>query len=156
MVAVVQGRSGIRLMREDDIAEIIAIEEAEYEFGWTEGIFRDCIRVGYVGLVYLVDSAVAGYGVAAVRAGECHVLNICVAGECTGRGYAKALLRRLLRLATTLRARTAYLEVRPSNHIAISLYQRAGFRQIGIRRDYYPARIGREDALVLSKSLDES
>jgi ribosomal-protein-alanine N-acetyltransferase len=156
MVAVVQGRSGIRLMREDDIAEIIAIEEAEYEFGWTEGIFRDCIRVGYLGLVYLVDSAVAGYGVAAVRAGECHVLNICVSQENAGRGYAKALLRRLLRLATTLRAHTAYLEVRPSNHVAINLYRRAGFRQIGVRRDYYPARVGREDALVLSKSLGKA
>ncbi len=156
MAAVVQGRSGIRLMREDDIAEIIAIEQAEYEFGWTEGIFRDCIRVGYLGLVYLVDSAVAGYGVAAVRAGECHVLNICVARRSAGRGYAKALLRRLLRLATTLRAHTAYLEVRPSNHVAINLYQRAGFRQIGVRRDYYPARIGREDALVLSKSLNDT
>jgi ribosomal-protein-alanine N-acetyltransferase len=88
-----------------------------------------------------------------VRAGECHVLNICVAQENAGRGYAKALLRRLLRLAATLRAHTAYLEVRPSNHIAINLYRRAGFRQIGVRRDYYPARVGREDALVLSKSL---
>jgi len=153
MVAVVQGRSGIRLMREEDIAEIVAIEQTEYEFGWTEGIFRDCVRVGYLGLVYLVDSAVAGYGVAAVRAGECHVLNLCISRNHAGQGYAKALLQRLLRLAVNLRARTAYLEVRPSNHIAINLYQRAGFRQIGIRSGYYPARVGREDALVLSKAL---
>lgn len=154
MVAVVQGRNGIRLMREEDIAEIVAIEQAEYEFGWTEGIFRDCVRVGYVGLVYLVDSAVAGYGVAAVRAGECHVLNLCVSHHHSRQGYAKALLRRLLRLAVNLRAHTAYLEVRPSNHVAINLYQRAGFRQIGIRSGYYPARVGREDALVLSRGLD--
>ena len=155
MVAVLRERSGIRLMRDDDLSRVMEIENSEYEFGWTEGIFRDCLRVGYLGLVYLTESGIAGYGVAAVRAGECHILNLCVATEFSGRGFARALLSRLLRLAARLQARSAYLEVRPSNFAAISLYKGSGFEQIGLRRGYYPATIGREDALVFSRDLDE-
>lgn len=155
MVAVLNLREAIRSMREEDIEEVMAIELAEYEFGWTTGIFRDCLRVGYIGLVYTIDERIVGYGVAAARAGECHVLNLCVAGQFTGRGYARALLERLLEMARELRIKSAYLEVRPTNNLALRLYLRAGFRQIGIRRDYYPAAVGREDALVLAKSLSD-
>ena len=154
MVAVLDEREGIRLMHEEDLEQVMRIELAEYEFGWTEGIFKDCLRVGYIGLVYEVDSQVVGYGIGAARAGECHVLNLCVSSEHSRRGYARALLDRLLAMARALRSHTAYLEVRPTNHVAIRLYFRAGFHQIGVRRDYYPAHGGREDALVLARSLE--
>ena len=155
MVAVRRPRTGMRLMSEDDVPVVMAIEKAEYEFGWTEGIFRDCLRVGYLGLVYVIEDRVVGYGVASVRAGECHILNLCVSSDYTRRGIARALLRRMLRLAAKLRAESAWLEVRPTNFVAIGLYQSEGFSKVGSRRDYYPARIGREDALLFSRALED-
>lgn len=143
-------------MREEDLRRVMEIERAEYEFGWTSAIFRDCLRVGYIGLVYVADRQVVGYGIAAARAGECHVLNLCVSADYTGRGYARALLNRVFHMARALRARTAYLEVRPTNYSALRLYLRCGFRQIGLRRDYYPAQVGREDALVLGRTLEDT
>ena len=50
-------------------------------------------------------------------------------------------------------ATSAYLEVRPSNHEAIALYQQSGFTEVGYRRNYYPAHLGREDALILARPL---
>jgi ribosomal-protein-alanine N-acetyltransferase len=46
-----------------------------------------------------------------------------------------------------------YLEVRPSNTRAVNLYERLGFEGIALRRDYYPADQGREDALVMRMIL---
>ncbi len=46
-----------------------------------------------------------------------------------------------------------FLEVRPSNQVACNLYEDLGFNEVGIRENYYPAYVGREDALVLAKEL---
>ena len=55
--------------------------------------------------------------------------------------------------ARAARAERIFLEVRPSNHVAYRLYEQLGFNEIGVRKDYYPAFSGREDALVLAKEL---
>jgi ribosomal-protein-alanine N-acetyltransferase len=59
-----------------------------------------------------------------------------------------------MRAAATAGALEAYLEARPSNLSAIRLYQSLGFRQIGVRRGYYQAIEGREDAIVLKRAID--
>jgi ribosomal-protein-alanine N-acetyltransferase len=76
-----------------------------------------------------------------------------VAGARQRRGHGSALLREAMRLARELGARHMFLEVRPSNGPGQALYERFGFRKIARRRDYYPASVGREDALVLSRAL---
>jgi ribosomal-protein-alanine N-acetyltransferase len=58
-----------------------------------------------------------------------------------------------VRIARSQGTRHVFLEVRPSNLGAKSLYLRYGFRQIAVRRGYYPAHDGREDALVLTLTL---
>ncbi len=59
-------------------------------------------------------------------------------------------------LGSELGASTLLLEVRPSNEKALALYRHFGFQQIGVRRGYYPATGGREDALVLTHALSET
>ena len=155
MSAVVRSAAcRIRPMLERDLTEVMEIEHAGYEFPWTEGIFRDCLRVGYSCWVLEGDWRTDGYGVMMVAVGEAHILNVCVRPAEQRRGYGRRLLRHLLREAEANHAATAFLEVRPSNVAAIKLYTSEGFGEVGYRRAYYPAHDGREDAMILARSLD--
>jgi [ribosomal protein S18]-alanine N-acetyltransferase len=143
----------IRPMHELDIPMVVAVEKAAYQFPWSEGIFRDCLRVGYVCRVIDVAGDLAGYGIMSVGAGEAHILNVCVRSEYRCRGFARKTLLYLLDRARAAGVQEAYLEVRPSNVAAARLYHSLGFEQVGIRRGYYQALMGREDACVLRKVI---
>lgn len=143
----------LRRMEADDLSAVMKIERAAYAFPWSEGIFRDCMRVGYGCLVYQQDGVIQAYGVMSVAAGDCHILNLCVGPQEQGRGLGRRVLAKMLDLARSLDADTAILEVRPSNRHAVSLYQSEGFNEVGRRKRYYPAGKGREDALIFAKSL---
>lgn len=148
-----QPATALRPMREGDLVEVHALEIRAYEFPWTLGIFRDCLQANYPAWVLQVDGRIGGYFLMSVAAGEAHVLNVCVAPELQGRGYGRALLHSLLKIARARRVDRVFLEVRPSNAGAIALYDAEGFNEIGRRPRYYPARDGREDALVMALEL---
>jgi len=95
----------------------------------------------------------AGYGIMSVGAGEAHILNVCVAVDFRCRGLGRTLMLYLMRRARALGMEEAFLEVRPSNLTASRLYHALGFEQIGVRRGYYQAPAGREDASVLRCAL---
>jgi ribosomal-protein-alanine N-acetyltransferase len=143
----------IRPMHELDVPVIVAIERDAYQFPWSEGIFRDCLRVGYACRVVDIGGDMAGYGIMSVGAGEAHILNVCIRNEYRGRGLARKLLLFLLDRARTSGMHEAFLEVRPSNTAAARLYHSMGFEQVGMRRGYYQASGGREDAAVLRRVL---
>lgn len=153
MVAVARPRPEIRAMRREDLAVVSAMEMASYEFPWSQGIFADCLRAGHPCWVLWVDEAIAGYGILSVAAGEAHVLNICIGEAYRGRGLGRYLMRRLLDIARWNGAERVFLEVRPSNPLAKQLYESMGFVEIGRRPRYYPAREGREDAIVMALDL---
>jgi ribosomal-protein-alanine N-acetyltransferase len=145
---------GIRPMKKGDLPRVMAIEETVYPFPWTLGIFQDCLRVGYCCWVVRMDEQIIGYGVMSVVIDESHILNICIDPKWQGKGLGMKLLRRLLKIARQHGAEMAYLEVRRSNRVAIGLYQKLGFVEIGRRRNYYPEfNQVREDALVMSVDL---
>jgi ribosomal-protein-alanine N-acetyltransferase len=143
-----------RPMTEGDLPAVMAIERGCYEYPWTEGIFRDCIRADYHCYLLTRRGEIAGYGIMAVAAGEAHVLNICVKPTLQGRGLGRIQLEHLLDKARAGGAQRMLLEVRASNRTAISLYQSLGFVEIGLRRGYYPARQAREDAIVLARAIE--
>jgi len=143
----------LRTMRDGDVAEVVAIERASYQFPWSEGIFRDCLRVGYTCRVATLGRQVAGYGVMSVGAGEAHILNLCIGEAFRCRGLGRGLLALLIERAAAAGMKEAFLEVRPSNTAAIRLYLANGFEQVGMRRGYYQAVGGREDAAVLRLGL---
>ena len=144
----------IRSMLGGDIPEVVRLEHAAYAFPWTEGIFRDCLRVNYTCRVAEIGLVAVGYGILSVAAGEAHLLNLCVAEAYRCRGIGRRLLAHLLLAAGNAGAGEAFLEARPSNTSAIRLYQSLGFTQIGMRRGYYQASDGREDAIVLKRRID--
>jgi [ribosomal protein S18]-alanine N-acetyltransferase len=143
----------IRAMTDGDVRAVVEIERGSYQFPWSEGIFRDCLRVGYVCRVVLSGEELIGYGIMSTGAGEAHILNLCVRESYRCRGIGRTLLEHLLARAGTAGSSEAYLEVRPSNTAAIRLYQTLGFEPIGVRRGYYQALGGREDAAVLRLAL---
>lgn len=147
------GATALRPMREDDLDTVIAIEQRAYPFPWTRGILRDCLRADYPAWVLLQGGAIIGYGVLSIAADEAHILNICTAPEAQGRGHGRRLLQSLLQIARGRGVRRMFLEVRPSNPNAIALYHDEGFNEIGRRPRYYPAKDGREDALVMAMEL---
>ena len=142
-----------RTMRTEDLDQVAAIEISAYDYPWTHGIFRDCLRAGYNCWVLAHGIEVVGYSVLTVAAGEAHVLNVCVAQDHQGAGHGKRLMQRLIDLARWHRAERIFLEVRPSNARAIKLYDQLGFNEIGKRPNYYPAKRGREDAIVMALEL---
>jgi ribosomal-protein-alanine N-acetyltransferase len=158
MVAVLREPGiALRAMQNDDLPEVLRVEQAAYTSPWSEGVFRDCLRVHYCCLVAERLDALIGHGIMSVAAGECHVLNVCVHPDHHGRGIGRLMLRRLLALARKRDADTAFLEVRASNAGAIGLYLSEGFDEIGRRRGYYPARDPtngqREDAVMMARAL---
>jgi ribosomal-protein-alanine N-acetyltransferase len=145
----------MRAMNEVDLAEVIQIELRAYEFPWTLGIFKDCLRAGYGCFVLATHAEILGYFVLSVAAREGHVLNICIDPAEQGHGHGRRLMKRLLDLARWYRCERVFLEVRPSNPRAIALYHDLGFNEIGRRPRYYPAKNGREDAIVMAIELIE-
>ena len=141
-------------MRLDDIDAVVALESQAYEFPWTLGIFRDCLRAGYECWVLALADDIVGYAVLSVAASEAHLLNVCVASKHQGAGHGTRLVRRMIDLARWHHAERLFLEVRPSNTRAIAIYDQIGFNEIGRRPNYYPARRAREDAIVMAIELN--
>lgn len=148
-------RPRYRRMVAGDLDAVMAIEESVYAHPWTPGNFSDSLSAGYHCWIVEYGGDIAGYSVVAVAAEEAHLLNLSIAGPLQRRGLGRELLSFVLKLARDYSARSILLEVRPSNEAARALYAAAGFAEIGIRKGYYPAGEGREDAVVLQLSLQQ-
>lgn len=144
---------GFRVMQVTDLAAVLENEQRAYQFPWTEGNFADCLSAGHECWLLTRDTVVLGHGILAIGPGEAHVLNVCVSRDEQGRGHGRALMRHLLARARARGAAMVFLEVRPSNRVAINLYRSLGFNEIGRRRDYYPTPVGHEDAEIMGLDL---
>jgi len=139
----------LRRMTNNDVARVVEIEAKSYQFPWSDDIFKDCFRARYDCWVCEDQDRVIGYIIVSIAVGEAHVLNICVDPAEQGQGIGRKILENMLELIKG-RAETVFLEVRPSNTVAVALYESMGFNEIGVRKGYYPAANGREDAIMLA------
>lgn len=154
MSAVVDARPRVRSMSERDIEGVVGIERAAYDFPWNANIFAECMKAGYVCRVCVSGVDLVGYGIMSMGAGESHIMNLCVHPDESGNGYGSLLMEDMLSIARRSGVRITFLEVRTSNRRAHSLYQYLGFNEVGVRKNYYPAKKGREDAYVLAKTMN--
>lgn len=136
-----------------DLPEVITLENASYDFPWTEGIFSDCLANNYLAVLYVKNRQIQAYTVSQYIVDECHLLNLCVRQEARGQGLGTKMIQYLINQARQKDMGSIFLEVRVSNDAAIRLYDKLGFNEIGIRRGYYPDTSGREDALVLAYEI---
>jgi ribosomal-protein-alanine N-acetyltransferase len=138
----------------DDLDAVIAVEQSVYGHPWTQGNFKDALASGYAAHRLLAGSTLIGYFVAMKVMDEVHLLNITVALNHRSQGWAKVMLDALALWARGQACAWLWLEVRESNHRAIHVYRSHGFKQVGLRKDYYPVGRGlREAALVMSHKL---
>lgn len=140
-------------MNEHDLDAVAALEASIQAFPWSRGNFADSLLAGHSVWVCRLGGDLIGFSVIMRVLDEAHLLNIGVCRRYQGQGYGARLLRHAMANALRHGASKLFLEVRPSNERAVELYRHFGFNQIGLRRGYYPAAVGREDALVFDKEL---
>jgi len=140
-------------MNAEDIDAIMAIEPEIYPHPWTRGNFTDSLNAGYSCWVVEHGGEVAGYAVLMMALDEAHLLNLSIAKTFQGQGLGRRLLEHLMDVARSHGGLTMFLEVRPSNVAARTLYENIGFNEISVRRGYYPAKNGREDAVLMGLAL---
>jgi ribosomal-protein-alanine N-acetyltransferase len=144
----------LRDMTEADLDGVLAIERAVHGHPWTLGNFSDALRSKYQCKVYeSATQEMIGYAVMMLAVDEAELLDISIASSQQRKGQGRKLLNEMLALARKNEMRRMVLEVRASNVSAIALYRSAGFSDIGLRRDYYPAHSGREDAILMGRDL---
>jgi ribosomal-protein-alanine N-acetyltransferase len=154
MSAVLKSIPSLRPMRPADLERVLAIETDIYTHPWTPGNFRDSLHAGYSCWTMECDGRLVGYGVLMAGVREAHLLNLSVARHCQRRGFGRRLLHHFIDLARGYEALRMFLEVRPSNVAARALYAGSGFRELHVRRGYYPAGESREDAILMGLDLD--
>ncbi|WAR45608.1 ribosomal protein S18-alanine N-acetyltransferase [Methylomonas rapida] len=144
----------LRKMDHGDLPSVLKIEALNYEFPWSEGVFKDCFRaMNYVNWVCEApEDVIVGYCIISVMAGEAHIMNISVNPDFQRQGAGRKMMEHVIEYARP-RAEKMFLEVRPSNPNAMALYRKLGFQEIGIRKGYYPAKGGREDAIMFALDL---
>jgi [ribosomal protein S18]-alanine N-acetyltransferase len=138
----------------DRLEEIMRVEQRTYAHPWTRGNFIDALHSGYQAQMLIADGHVLGYFVAMKGVDEVHLLNITVAPEFQGQGWARVMLDALAIWARGQNAEWLWLEVRVGNARAMHVYESHGYSRVGQRKNYYPAGSGqREDAVVMSLRL---
>jgi ribosomal-protein-alanine N-acetyltransferase len=139
-----------------DVPAVMALEVRAYSHPWSHGNFADSLAAGYLAEVWHAHEArelLLGYFVAMPGVDEMHLLNLTVAPAWQGQGLGSALLEAVVQHARARGMATLWLEVRASNARARALYARRGFVEAGLRRAYYPAAVGREDAIVMRRNV---
>ena len=149
-----RNRVTLAAMTHDDLDAVIAIEQSAYSHPWTLGNFRDSINPLFDAQCLWLEGELLGYFLAMRGFEEMHLLNITVAPAHQGQGWGHMMLDALSLMSRHAGAQWLWLEVRQSNLRAQKVYERYGFKQVSIRKDYYPAgRQQREHAVVMSLKL---
>lgn len=142
-----------RPMQDEDLDAVMAIEPKIYSHPWSRGNFADSLKSGYSCWVVELDGELIGYGALMMVLDEAHLLNLSIAGPYQGRGLGRELLAHFIEVARRYGGQMMFLEVRPSNTAAIGLYESMGFNEFSVRKGYYPAESGREDAILMGLAL---
>jgi len=140
-------------MQISDLDEVMKIEIENYPITWSKGIMKDCIKSGYHSIILKQDETLIGYAFLMTAYDESHLLNMCIDKPYQGNGLGRKLLKYLENICIYSHSKVFLLEVRESNPIAQKLYQSFGFKQIGIRKNYYKCVKGKENAIVMTKQL---
>ncbi|WP_283602551.1 ribosomal protein S18-alanine N-acetyltransferase [Serratia proteamaculans] len=136
-----------------DLATAFKIEQASHAFPWTQATLTSNQGERYLNLKLEADGQMAGFAITQIVLDEATLFNIAIHPDWQRRGFGRQLLEALIAQLEPRGVFTLWLEVRASNRAAIALYEDLGFNEVTIRRNYYPAAHGREDAIVMALPL---
>ena len=142
------------VMDDVHIQDVLCIERNSYNYPWSEKIFSDCIKNNYLCRILALDNELIGYLICSIIQDECHIMNLCIKSDFRRLGYARLILNELHSELRKLKCKIVFLECRSSNERALKLYYAEGYNEIGVRKNYYPAPDGYEDATILAKNVD--
>lgn len=135
------------------LAQIVAIEKENFPDYWAESLLAGKIEDTSVRFFVALDESdrerVLGYCILQELKPEAELLKIAVKKTRQGMGIGTVLLKKLLDDLECAGMESVFLEVRVSNQSGISLYKNLGFREIGMRKEYYKNNL--EDALLMQK-----
>lgn len=142
----------IRELTSEDIPSVARIELMSFTTPWSEkSLFSEVYKTNSISRVASHDGTIAGYIFVQHVLDEGHLLDLAIHPDYQRLGVATALLMDVIAELRLRKCRFLYLEVRASNHAAIRLYSRAGFRKVNFRKDYY--NLPAEDAIVMAMEL---
>ena len=142
----------IRPAQVSDLSGMIALDQ-NHSFPWGAINIERSMSSPRRSLCLIENQQLIGFVVYTLIAGQMDILHIAIARSCQGCGYGRQLLQHLFALDTLGPGTEVFLEVRVSNEPAIRLYQRLGFNEIGIRKNYYRDSNGHEDALQMAMTI---
>ena len=128
----------IRWMIRRDMADVLDIESASFEFPWSEEDFIRCLRQrNCIGMVAERDEKVVGFMIYELHRTRLHVLNFAVAAGCRRQGVGMQMIHKLIGKLSAQRRTRVTLEVRETNLSAQVFFRAQGFRAVSVLRDYY-------------------
>lgn len=140
----------IRKWQKNDLPRLADIAEKAMPFPWTLRVFQDCLKMNYVGWVIEEERKIIGFSIILVQSEQVEIINIALLPEFQKKGGGRQLLNEILNYCKECEIPKINLEVRKSNRSAIAFYRKFGFKEDGIRKNYYPLAEGREDGLLFS------
>ncbi|WP_235577074.1 ribosomal protein S18-alanine N-acetyltransferase [Pseudoalteromonas sp. R3] len=135
------------------LQQLMDIEQACHSHPWSVKTMQSCLSGRYFNAALYLDERLVGFYVGERAGPDFTLMDICIAPAFQGQGLAWQLLAHFMTRCEQDNAENIFLEVRVSNNAAIGLYQKAGFTEMGVRKNYYPSAQGKEDAVLMGKVL---
>ncbi len=145
--------NNISILTPADLPRALEIEQASHAFPWTEKTLASNQGERYLNLKIMHNDVMAGFAITQIVLDEATLFNIAIDPAFQRQGLGRALLEDVIQQIEKKDVFTLWLEVRASNARAIALYESLGFNEVSIRRNYYPAAQGREDAIMMALPL---
>lgn len=142
----------LREITAEDIPAVMQLERSAHSHPWRQSSFEDCLKGRQKCWLAEAKNTLVGYVVITHGGGDAELLNLAVAPTFQRKGIGQCLLEHATQCVAG-KADMLFLEVRVSNQKAIELYSKAGFFELGNRKNYYPTVNGNEDALLMARQL---
>lgn len=145
--------NNISILTSADLTRAFEIEQASHAFPWSEKTLASNQGERYLNLKLEQQGIIVGFAIVQIVLDEATLFNIAIDPAYQRQGLGRLLLCEIITQIETRDVFTLWLEVRASNRGAIALYESLGFNEVSIRRNYYPAPPGREDAIIMALPL---
>lgn len=143
-------------MTRHDLSQVLHIETQNQALPWAIAIFENYLQNPACLCYSLIQNQMLiGFAILQIAVDEAELITISIDPYHQKQGYGEFLLEQLIEICRDKNLERLFLEVRISNHRAIRLYEKKGFKTYARRKNYYPTHDGREDAILMTLKLGD-